>query len=354
MSAKPDLLEYTLAEIKQLIKDEGLPVFRAGQVYSWLVKAVGFEGMSNLPLPLRQTLSEKFSAGTVRIIETYPSSRDETEKYLFALEDGNVVEGVFMRHSYGNTLCVSSQVGCAMGCAFCASTMGGIVRNLTAGEMLHMVLLINALHATQDRRGVTNVVIMGSGEPLANYENTVKFIRLVSAAEGINISPRNISLSTCGIVPNIYKLMDENLPVTLAISLHAPSDDIRSQIMPINTHYPLKELIPACVEYTRRTKRRIIFEYALIDGLNCEEEHAAALGRLLKGMLCHVNLIALNPVRESPLKPASRTKTDLFLKKLISLGLSATTRRSMGSDIEGACGQLRRSYLEEKGNYNAP
>jgi len=353
MSAKPDLLELDPNGIRELMKAEGLPAFRAAQVHSWLMKAVGFDGMSNLPLPLRQSLSEKYSAGTVRILETFPSSRDETKKHLFALEDGNVVEGVFMSHAYGNTLCVSSQVGCAMGCAFCASAISGMARNLTAGEMLHMALLVNAQNATQDRRGVTNIVIMGSGEPLANYENTVKFIRLVSAPEGINISPRNISLSTCGIVPGIYRLMEEELPITLAISLHAPTDDIRSQIMPINTHYPLKELIPACVEYTRRTKRRIIFEYALIDGLNCEQEHAVALGRLLKGMLCHVNLIALNPVKESPLQPASRTKTDLFLKKLLSLGLSATTRRSMGSDIEGACGQLRRSYLNEKGSSHA-
>ena len=345
---KPDLMNFTLEELKAEMKSNGFQAFRAPQIYSWLMKGVGFDGMTNLSADMRAKLSEKYSAGTVSLLQTFPSKIDKTKKFLFALGDGNVVEGVFMHQKYGNTLCISSQVGCAMGCSFCASTIGGLVRDLTAGEMLHMVLLINAISDDGDRRGVTNIVIMGSGEPLLNYENVVKFLRLVSAAEGINVSPRNISISTCGIVPEIFRLMDEGLPITLAISLHAHSDDIRSQVMPVNRQFPIKELLGACVEYTRRTKRRIVFEYALIGGVNSSEEDAKALARLLRGMMCHVNLISLNRVEESLLKPATKTATTLFLKTLEDAGISATTRRSMGGDIEGACGQLRRSFLEKE------
>ncbi len=344
-----DLLSLSLDELKDEIKSAGIPAFRASQIYSWLMKGVSFDGMNNLPLALRESLKESYSAGTISILETFSSEIDGTKKLLFALDDGNVVEGVFMRHSYGNTLCISSQVGCAMGCAFCASTIGGVVRDLTAGEMLHMVLVVNAATDGGDRRGVTNIVIMGSGEPLLNYDNVIKFLRLVSAPEGINISPRNISLSTCGIIPAIYSLMEENLPITLAISLHAPTDDIRSQIMPVNRQYPIEELLGACVEYTKRTKRRIVFEYALIDGLNSSEDDARALAKLLRGIMCHVNLISLNKVEESPLLPAGKAKTLQFLRTLEQMGISATTRRSMGGDIEGACGQLRRSFLEGRG-----
>ncbi|MGI5900557.1 MAG: 23S rRNA (adenine(2503)-C(2))-methyltransferase RlmN [Christensenellales bacterium] len=344
-----DLLSLSLDELKEEIKSAGLPPFRATQIYSWLMKGASFEGMKNLPLTLRESLSERYKAGSVSILETFSSEIDGTKKLLFALDDGNVVEGVFMRHSYGNTLCISSQVGCAMGCAFCASTIGGAERDITAAEMLHMVLLVNAIADGGERRGVTNIVIMGSGEPLLNYDNVIKFLRLVSAPGGINISPRNISLSTCGIIPAIYKLMEENLPITLAISLHAATDDIRSQIMPVNRQYPIKELLGACVEYTKRTKRRIVFEYALIDGLNSSEDDAKALGMLLRGIMCHVNLISLNKVEESPLLPAGKAKTLRFLRTLEQMGISATTRRSMGGDIEGACGQLRRSFLKEQG-----
>ena len=348
MEHKTDLLSLFPEEIAEQFMSEGLPRFRAKQVYSWLHKGVGFDGMSNLPQKLRQELAQRYDAGTVSVFKTFTSVQDGTQKYLFALADENLVEGVLMRYHYGNTLCISSQAGCRMGCAFCASTIGGRVRDLTAGEMLHMVLLINRACAQGEQRGVTNVVIMGSGEPLDNYDNVVRFLRLVSHPEGVCISPRNISLSTCGLVPQIYRLMDENLPVTLAVSLHAPNNDIRSSIMPINRQYPLQELLPACVEYTQRTKRRIVFEYAMIDGLNSGLEHAAALASALRGMMCHVNLIPLNRVDERSLRPASRTQIDAFLKKLTDLGISATVRRSMGGDIQGACGQLRRRYLEGK------
>lgn len=348
MSGKTDLLTLFLPEIQALFAQENLPKFRAAQVYGWLMKGAGFDEMKNLPAALRAQLAENWDAGTVRILEVFESRKDETKKFLFALSDGNIVEGVLMRYHYGSTLCISSQVGCKMGCAFCASTLDGCVRNLTCGEMLHMVLLVNRRYEQQDRRGVTNIVIMGSGEPLDNYDQVIRFLRLVSAPEGIAVSPRNISLSTCGLVPEIYRLMQEDLPVTLAISLHAPNDDIRSQIMPISRRFSMQELMGACVEYTRRTKRRIVFEYALIDRLNNSQQHARQLAALLRGMMCHVNLIPLNRVEERRLMPSAKEQTDAFLKMLTALGISATVRREMGSDIQGACGQLRRRYLSQK------
>lgn len=348
MSAKIDLLTLFPDELRVLFEKENIPKFRAAQVYGWLHKGVGFDEMKNLPKALIAQLKEKYDAGTVQIEEIFESQKDDTKKFLFALDDGNIVEGVLMRYHYGNTLCISSQVGCKMGCAFCASTLEGCVRNLTCGEMLHMVLLTNRLYSSENQRGVTNIVIMGSGEPLDNYDEVVRFLRLVSEPSGVAISPRNISLSTCGLVPQIYRLMQEDLPITLAISLHAPNDDIRSQIMPISRRFSMQELMGACVEYTKRTKRRIVFEYALIDRLNNQTSHAKQLAALLRGMMCHVNLIPLNKVEERNLLPSAKAQTEAFLKTLSSLGISATVRREMGSDIDGACGQLRRRYLSEK------
>lgn len=346
MSAdKLDLCSMLPAELTARIVEDGYPKFRAAQVISWLAKGADIAGMRNLPNEMRAGMAEKYITGGVRIEKTLSGARQDTFKYIFSLSDGNVVEGVLMKYNYGNTMCISSQVGCGMGCAFCASTIDGVVRNLTAGEMSRMAAMVNAQMAEGGKRGVTNIVIMGSGEPLANYDNVVRFLRLVSAPELLGISPRNISLSTCGLVPMIYRLMDEELPITLAISLHAPNNDIRSQIMPINRQYPIEEVLRACVEYIKRTKRRIVFEYALIDGLNSETRHAEELASILRGMMCHINLIPLNRVAESPLLPAGRAKVEAFEQTLTRLGMSATVRRSMGSDISGACGQLRRSWL---------
>ncbi|MBQ2818673.1 MAG: 23S rRNA (adenine(2503)-C(2))-methyltransferase RlmN [Clostridia bacterium] len=345
---KIDICSLYLSELAQAFKEDGIPAFRAKQVYGWIIKGAGFDGMKNISADMKKQLAQKYTAAdNVRIQETFISKKDGTKKFLFALGDGNIVEGVLMKYNYGNTLCISSQVGCKMGCAFCASTLGGCVRNLTAGEMHNMLILANALDADKEHRGVTNIVIMGSGEPMDNYDNVVKFLRLASSPDGLNISPRNISLSTCGVVPGIFKLMEEDLPITLAISLHAPTDDIRNQIMPVNRAFPLKELLPACAKYIERTKRRLVFEYALIGNMNSSVEHAKQLHKLVKGLMCHINLIPLNEVEESPLKPAKPNEVEAFIKTLEKLGVSATIRREMGSDIQGACGQLRRKYLGE-------
>ncbi|HBN13084.1 MAG TPA: 23S rRNA (adenine(2503)-C(2))-methyltransferase RlmN, partial [Clostridiales bacterium] len=296
----------------------------------------------------RSELLKEYEDGPVAIIKTLTSA-DGTEKYLFSLADGNVIEGVFMKYKYGNTQCVSTQVGCRMGCKFCASTLGGLARNLTSGEILCQVLAVNAAHGGDGKaRAVTNVVLMGSGEPLDNYDNTVKFLKNVSAEGGINISPRNISLSTCGIVPKIYSLADEGLPVNLTISLHQTTDEGRARTMPIAKKYTIAEILKACEYYFEKTGRRYIFEYSLIDGENCEKADAERLIALLKGRPCHVNLIRLNEVKERSLKAATDKKAYAFAAMLEKGGLSATVRRSMGSDIGGACGQLRASFIDKQ------
>ena len=316
----------------------------AKQIFGWLVKNVDFDGMTNLPKSLREQLKERCVAVSARIVRTVTSALDGTQKFLFELHDGNVVEGVLMKYKYGNTLCVSTQVGCRMGCKFCASTLNGLVRNLSAGEILGQVLAVNATGG--EERFVTNVVLMGSGEPLDNFDNVVKFLRLVSASEGINISLRNISLSTCGIAPSIRKLADAELPVNLTLSLHNPDNEQRKQIMPVTNAYSVTEAVEACRYFFEKTGRRIIIEYTLIDGQNDSYAHALKLASLLRGMSAHVNVIALNPVKETGLKGTSERNLKLFLQYLDKLGVSATRRRTMGRDIEGACGQLRRRYLE--------
>lgn len=331
-------------ELKQEMERMGEKAFRAKQVFSWLHKGAAFDEMSNLSLALREKLKSAGVDQTVSIQSVHESRLDGTKKFLFSLRDGNCIEGVLMRYHYGCTLCVSTQVGCRMGCLFCASTLDGCVRNLTAAEILGQVMCANS---TLDGERVHNIVLMGSGEPFDNYDQVIRFLKLVSHPEGLNISLRHISLSTCGLIDNIRRFADENLPVTLSLSLHAPNDEIRKKIMPIARRYNIRETIDACKYYLERTGRRIVFEYALIDGVNADEKQAHELADLLRGMQCHVNLIPLNTVKERNLNGVSNKQVQLFLDVLEKRHISATRRREMGDDIEGACGQLRKKVLEE-------
>ena len=338
------LQDLNYSEICDLTAACGQPKFRAKQLYIGLMQGKSIGEIGVLPAAFRERLLEEYEDCTVEIIQTLTSS-DGTEKYLFRLADGNVVEGVLMKYKYGNTQCVSTQVGCRMGCKFCASTLGGRLRDLTSGEILSQVLAVNALHQSGKTRGVTNIVLMGSGEPLDNYQNVVKFLRCVTAEEGINISARNISLSTCGLVDKMYALAEEGLPVNLTVSLHSTTDGERARTMPIANKCSIAQILKACENYFEKTGRRYIFEYALIDGENCDEKHAEELIALLKGKPCHVNLIRLNEVKERSLAAAGEKQAYRFLSLLQNGGLSATLRRRTGADIGGACGQLRASYL---------
>lgn len=340
------LQDFSLTELTDyLTANYNVKPFVAKQVFEWLVKSVDFDNMTNIPKSLREQLKANCVAVSAKIIETRISA-DGTQKFLFELFDKNVVEGVLMQYKYGNTLCVSSQVGCRMGCKFCASTLDGLVRNLSAGEILGQVLSVNALGNGKERH-VTNIVLMGSGEPLDNYDNVLKFLDLVTAKEGINVSERNISLSTCGIVPKMKDLADCNRSVNLTLSLHNAFNEQRQEIMPITKAYPVEEAVSACRYYFEKTGRRIIAEYTLIDGQNDTYSHALKLASLLRGMSAHVNVISLNPVKETGLKGTSESNLKKFLSYLEKLGISATRRRTMGQDIEGACGQLRRRYLKD-------
>lgn len=341
---KTQLLGMTPDELAAYLKALGQPAFRAKQVFSWLHQGAAFEQMSNLPKALRETLAETCTANPVAVLETIESKLDGTIKLLYRLPDGHVIEGVLMRYKYGNTLCLSTQVGCRMGCAFCASTLDGCARSLTPAEMLGQIVCANGVLAPQGQK-VGNIVLMGSGEPLDNYDNVCRFLRLLREEDGVNIGLRNVSLSTCGLVPKMYQFAEENLPVTLSVSLHAPNDEIRRQTMPVANAYPMDELLAACRNYIDKTGRRVIFEYALVGGVNCEEKHAIELASRLRGMQCHVNLIPLNAVEERHLKGVNEQTVQRFLHKLEELHISATRRREMGDDIEGACGQLRRKTL---------
>lgn len=337
-----------LTELEALFAAWSEPKFRAKQVFSWLSRGARPCEMTNLPRALRERL-ETLTFGSAVLYDKRISQKDGTAKHLFELEDKNLVEGVLMRYRYGNTLCISTQVGCKMGCAFCASTLEGCVRNLTAGEMLGF---LSAVERDEGRgeghgRAVTNVVLMGSGEPLDNYDNVVRFLRLVSDKDGKNISPRNISLSTCGLVPEIYRFIEEAPHVTLSVSLHAPNDALRDKLMPINRRYPVAALLEAANAYALKTGRRVVFEYALIGGLNDGRIHADELSDRVRGINCHVNLIPLNPVPERGLEGVTRERAEAFAAWLSRRGVSATVRREMGTDIEGACGQLRRRVLKE-------
>ncbi|MDE5789116.1 MAG: 23S rRNA (adenine(2503)-C(2))-methyltransferase RlmN [Clostridia bacterium] len=333
-------------QINELVVSLGQPKFRAKQLFLGITQGKRISEISVLPQSFRELLLNDFEDCPVEIIKTLTSA-DGTEKYLFRLADGNIIEGVLMRYKYGNTQCVSTQVGCRMGCKFCASTLGGRVRDLTSGEILAQVLTVNALHAQGKERGVTNIVLMGSGEPLDNYDNVVTFLKNVTAAEGINISARNISLSTCGLADKMRELADEGIPVNLTVSLHSTSDTERARTMPIANKWTIAEVLEACAYYFEKTGRRYIFEYALIADENCDEHHAEELIALLKGKPCHVNLIRLNEVKERSLAAADEKQAYRFLGLLEKGGLSATLRRRTGADIGGACGQLRASYLDK-------
>ena len=340
---KKILQDLSFSELENLIVEYGEKKFRAQQLNTGLMQGKKISEI-NIPAPLREKLLEEYEDCAVEIIQTL-TSEDGTEKYLFKLADGNIIEGVFMRYKYGNTQCVSTQVGCRMGCKFCASTLGGRVRDLTSGEILSQILIVNAMHAQGKTRGVTNVVLMGSGEPLDNYDNVVRFLKNVTAAEGINISARNISLSTCGLVDKMRALAEEGIPVNLTVSLHSTTDEERARTMPIAKKWKIAEILQACEYYFEKTGRRYIFEYALIHGENCDERHADELVKLLKCNPCHVNLIRLNEVKERNLAAADEKQAYRFLGLLQKGGLSATLRRRTGADVGGACGQLRVSYL---------
>lgn len=343
-----ELLSMSQAEMGELLASWGQPAFRKKQLFSWLHQGTPFEQMLNLPNALRVRLRAEASENTVSVLETIESKIDGTVKLLYRLLDGNVIEGVLMRYKHGNTLCLSTQVGCKMGCAFCASTLDGCVRNLSAGEMLGQVVCANRVLGEGER--VHNIVLMGSGEPLDNYENTTRFLRLLREPDGVNIGLRNVSLSTCGLVPQMYAFADEDLPVTLSVSLHAPNDDVRRKIMPVANRYSIEELIGACKNYIGKTGRRVIFEYALISGVNASVAQAHELSTLLRGMQCHVNLIPLNSVPERGLQGVSEREVSAFKAALEERRISVTRRREMGDDIEGACGQLRRKYIADTEN----
>ncbi len=348
---KLQLLGMDRGELTRFVtEDLGESKFRARQIGEWLNRGASIDEMTNLSAALRARLNAIAVANPVTILESYRSKLDETEKFLYALTDGNLIEGVVMRYHHGDTLCVSTQVGCRMGCAFCASTLDGRVRNLTPGEILGQVAAANRHIRQQDpERRVHNIVLMGSGEPLDNYDNVVKFLRLVNAPEGLNISLRNVSLSTCGLVPRMYDFAEEGLPVTLSLSLHAPNDEIRRRLMPVANAYPYDQVIAACRNYVEKTGRRVIFEYALVRDVNSDLKCADELASRLRGLQCHVNLIPLNDVRERNLSAPTRQTVEAFQKRLALKNISATVRREMGADIEGACGQLRRKVLEEAG-----
>ncbi len=341
------LQDLSLNELQKVVENLGEKPYRAKQIFENLYLGKNLNEMTNVPKELKEKLLEKFVDEPIKIVEVQKSS-DGTQKFAYKLFDGHIIEGVLMCYSYGNTLCVSTQVGCAMGCKFCASTLNGMARNLSAGEILSQILVVNKLlGGTAKKRQITNVVLMGSGEPLENFENVCKFLFLATSKDGINISARNISLSTCGIVPKIKKLSKLGLPIILTISLHAPNDEIRKTIMPIANKYSVKEIVDASKIYFNATGRRVIFEYALIEGVNDTKECAKELSKLVKGFPSHVNLIPLNPVEERVLKATTRKKAEEFLKELTSLGVSATIRRTIGEDIDGACGQLRNKILKQ-------
>ncbi len=331
-------------ELEKALVDIGEPKFRTKQIFDWIHNKTvdSFDGFANVSKKLKEELLKNYEFTKASIELKLESELDETKKYVIMFEDRNVVESVFLKYKYGNTACISSQVGCKMGCHFCASTKNGFLRNLTAAEMLRQIYLIQK----DTGEKISNVVIMGSGEPLDNYDNVVKFLKLINDERGQNISMRKITVSTCGIVPNIYKLADENIPITLAISLHAPSQEKREEIMPIAAKYKLPELLKACDYYINSTGRRLTFEYIMIKGFNDSLEDAELLCKLLKHKLVNMNLIPCNYVREVNIKPSANLDIEKFKKLLTDNGVNATVRRELGSDINAACGQLRNDFLK--------
>lgn len=343
--SKTDIKSLSQKELKDFIITAGEKPFRAAQVYEWLhVKLIqDFEEMTDIPKSLRVYFSENTTLNNLSLIRTLTSAKGETSKFLFGLSDGNLLECVLMKYHHGNSVCISSQVGCKMGCRFCASTLDGFERNLTASEMLSQVYLVQRL--TGER--VSNVVVMGTGEPLDNYENLVTFIRLLSAGEGLNISQRNITVSTCGLADKIRRLADEKLQITLALSLHASNDTTRKELMPIANRYSISEVLAACDYYFEQTGRRMTFEYGLIAGENDKEEQARELAGLLRGKNAHINLIPINPIKERDYRQSQAESIRKFKLILEKYGINVTIRREMGTDINAACGQLRKSYMDE-------
>lgn len=339
-----DIKSMTLDELKLLMTQLGDKPFRAVQIYEWLHRhlVTSYEEMTNISKTLRKKL-EQYPVTALEVVDVQISKIDGTRKYLFRLGDGNVIESVLMRYKHGNSVCISSQVGCRMGCRFCASTIGGLTRNLLPSEMLDQIYRIQVL--TGER--VANVVVMGTGEPLDNYENLLRFIKILTEEGGIHISQRNLTVSTCGIVPRIRELAGEKLQMTLALSLHAPNDRKRQELMPIARRYSMDEILDVCRYYFEQTGRRITFEYSLVAGVNDTDEDAAQLAERIKDMNCHVNLIPVNPVKERSFRRSSRQSVENFKIKLEKYGINVTIRREMGSDIDGACGQLRKSYMEK-------
>jgi len=343
MNGRVDLLNLTIEELEELFTQMGQQKFRAKQVFQWVNKGIkDIDQMTNLSKDIRERLKELAYINRLEVVNKLVSKIDGTTKYLFKLMDGNIIESVLMKYQHGLSVCISSQVGCKMGCKFCASTGAGFVRNLTASEMLDQVITIQKDAGSR----IGNIVVMGIGEPFDNYDNLIKFIKLVNHKDGMNIGARHISVSTCGLVPEILRLSKENLPITLSISLHATNDEDREKIMPVNKRYSIDKLIEACKIYTETTKRRITFEYALIDGVNDTFECAKQLSDLLKGMLCHVNLIPVNSVTNTGFKKSSKERVLKFKSLLEKHGIETTVRRELGADINAACGQLRRSLIE--------
>lgn len=338
-----NILDFDLEELKSWMAENGESKFRAKQIFEWIYKksVFSFHEMTNISKASKEKLKNSFYIEIPNIIKKYKSNIDGTEKFLFEYKDGNIIESVVMRYKHGNSICVSTQIGCRMGCKFCASTVEGVVRNLTSGEIVAQIL--KAQQEIGER--ISNVVLMGSGEPLDNYDNVVKFIKLINDDNALKIGQRHITLSTCGIVPKIKELADEKLQITLAISLHAPNDEIRKSMMPVANKYNIKELLDAC-KYYSSTNRRITFEYALVNGINDSAKNAEELFNQLKGILCHVNLIPVNEIKENDYKRSRAKNIEEFKNILIKYGIETTIRREMGSDINGACGQLRRNYIK--------
>ena len=344
MTEKKDICSYTFEELQEEMKALGEKAFRAKQIYEWLhVKLVDtFDEMTNLSKALRERLEENYEIRKVEMADRQISVQDGTNKFLFCLQDGNMVESVLMRYKHGNSVCISSQVGCRMGCRFCASTLDGLERNLTTSEMLRQIYQIQKISGER----VHNIVVMGTGEPLDNYDNFVKFVHMISDAHGLHISQRNLTASTCGIVPAIYRLAEEGLAITLALSLHGSNQEKRRSLMPVANKYELSEVLAACDAYFDKTGRRITFEYSLVHGVNDTKEDAAELAGILKPRNCHLNLIPVNPIKERNYEKPDKKSAENFKNKLEKNGINVTIRREMGSDIDGACGQLRREHMQ--------
>ena len=344
--SKKDIASYNYEELTEEMNQIGTKSFRGKQIYSWLHEKLvdSFEEMTNLPKNLREKLDEEYEIRQVSVVKRQISKMDPTEKFLFELDDGNMIESVLMKYNYGNSVCISSQAGCRMGCRFCASTIDGLERNLTASEMLRQIYAIQKI--TGER--VSNIVVMGSGEPLDNYDNFVRFVHMISDEHGLHISQRNITASTCGIIPNMLRLAEEGLQITLALSLHGSNQEKRKKLMPVANKYELTDVLKACDVYFEKTGRRVTFEYSLVKDVNDQDEDVKELAAMLKNRNCHLNLIPVNPIRERDFKKPDGKNARDFKNKLEKNGINVTIRRERGSDIDGACGQLRRRYKSAK------